>query len=202
MKLFKFFILFSILGWSSIAHATVNNDITKVEKYLNALKTARAKFVQIDPDGGRITGTFFLNRPGRLRFEYDPPVNDFVVADGTLIYFYDAAVQEQSHAPIGQTLADFILRPDLTLGGDIQVTEIKRAAGLLQLTLVQKADPTAGSLRLGFTENPLQLRKWRVVDPQGAITEITLADLETGIPLKDSLFYYHKPSSNSPTYNR
>ncbi|MCB9965961.1 MAG: outer membrane lipoprotein carrier protein LolA [Rhodospirillales bacterium] len=183
------------------AQAAVSDDISAIEKYLNSLKTAQAKFEQFDPDGELVTGTFYLSRPGRLRFEYDPPLKDFVVADGTFIYFYDAEVQEQSHAPIGQTLADFILRPNLSLNGDIQVKDIKRAAGLLQVTLVQTADPDAGSIMLGLTEKPMTLKKWRVVDAQGAVTEITLTDFKADLKLPDSLFFYRDPSRDVRRYN-
>ncbi len=201
-KVIKYAVIFALFSFSGSANAAPEQDIKNIESYLNGLTTARSKFVQIDPDGIRTTGTFYLNRPGKLRFEYDAPVNDFVVADGSFIYFYDAAVQEQSNAPIGQTLADFILRPNLNLSKDIIVTDIKRAAGLLQITLVQSADPDAGELSLGFTEDPLLLQKWRVVDPQGAITEISLSEMETGIDLKDSLFFYHNPSRKVQRYNQ
>lgn len=187
-------ILFALLPLESYAQSLPNSDIKKIERYLNNLQTAQADFLQIDPDGIKTTGMFFLNRPGKLRFEYDAPVNDFVVADGVFIYFYDAQVQEQSHAPIGQTLADFILRKDLKLDGDIRVIDSKRAAGLLQITLVQTADPSAGSLSLAFTEKPLMLAKWRVTDPQGAITEISLENMRTGIELANNLFIYRDPS--------
>ncbi len=200
-KVIKYaFILWFLFPATSV-QASSDGDIQKVQSYLNGLDTARSKFIQIDPDGVRTTGTFYLNRPGRLRFEYDSPVDDFVVADGAFIYFYDAAVKEQSNAPIGQTLADFILRPNLNLDGDIVVTDIKRAAGLLQMTLVQAADPSAGSISLGFTEDPMMLKKWRVVDPQGAITEISLADMQTGMPLDKGLFFYRDPSRDVQRLN-
>ena len=77
------------------AQAQQNPDVQAVQKYLNSLNTMWAKFIQTSPDGDSVSGTFYLNRPGRLRFEYDAPVDDFVVADGNFIYFYDAAVKEQ-----------------------------------------------------------------------------------------------------------
>lgn len=177
-------------------------DIERVEAYLGGLKTARAGFVQTAHDGSQASGTFFLSRPGRLRFDYDPPIEDFVVADGTFIYFYDSELGEQSNAPVGQTLADFILREDLSLTKDVRVTDVARDGGLLRLTLVQTADPGAGSLMLGFTEDPLVLRKWRVVDAQGFITEVALLDLETGLDLDRKLFVYRDPKRLTETrYN-
>lgn len=180
------------------------SDIKKVEKYLQELESARARFVQTTHDGTQLVGTFYLQRPGKLKFEYDPPIDDFVVADGLFIYFYDAELGEQTNAPIGQTLADFFLRKDLKLEGDIDVKEIKRAGGFLQVKLAQTADPDAGSLTLGFKEEPFELNKWRVVDGQGLITEIELFYLKQGVKHARNLFVYKNPNpdSNEKTYNQ
>jgi outer membrane lipoprotein-sorting protein len=176
--------------------------ISKAEDYLTALKTARARFVQTTHDGTQLVGTFYLERPGKLRFEYDEPIEDFVVADGFFIYFYDAELEEQTNAPIGQTLADFILRSDLSLNDDLQVTETKTAGGLHQITLVQEADPAAGSLTLGFSQDPFELKKWRVVDAQNMITEVELFYLKTGLTHPDGLFVYKAPKGSKPAYNQ
>ncbi|MCB1532730.1 MAG: outer membrane lipoprotein carrier protein LolA [Alphaproteobacteria bacterium] len=166
----------------------------KIEAYLDTLKTAQARFVQTTHDGTQLVGTFYLERPGKLRFEYDPPIEDFVVADGFFIYFYDAELGEQTNAPIGQTLADFLLRGDIKLSGDVKVQSIKRAGGYLQVTLTQSADPAAGTLMMAFTEEPLQLKKWRVIDAQGLITEVELFYLKTGITHPAGLFNYVDPN--------
>lgn len=168
-------------------------SVRQAEAYLQSLDTARARFLQTAPDGSQLIGTFYLDRPGKLRFEYDEPVEDFVVADGMFIYFYDAQLGEQTNAPIGQTLADFLLRKDLRLSGDVTVTDVQRSGGLLQLALAQTSDPEAGTLVLGFTEGPFALKKWRVIDSTGAITEVELFQLETGVELARNLFVYIDP---------
>jgi len=168
-------------------------SVVRAEQYLRGLNTATARFMQTAHNGHQAVGTFYLDRPGRLRFEYDD-AEDFIVADGSFIFFYDSELGEQSNAPIGQTLADFILRPDLRLGGDVQVSNVNRHGGLLQITLVQARDPGAGSLTLGFIEQPeMALKRWRVTDATGAITEIELFDLQTGMDLPRRLFAYHNP---------
>ncbi len=167
--------------------------IHNAEKYLNSLKSARARFVQTTHDGTQLVGTFYLQRPGKLRFEYDPPVEDFVVADGTFIYFYDAELQEQSNAPIGQTLADFILRPKLELSGDLKIVAFKRSGDLLQIEVVQSSDPEAGRLILGFKEDPMTLKKWRIIDAQGLITEVELFYLKTDVAHASGMFAYKNP---------
>tara|TARA_R110002124_G_scaffold149220_1_gene314972 strand:+ start:108673 stop:109311 length:639 start_codon:yes stop_codon:yes gene_type:complete len=176
-------------------------DVQKAQDYLNSLKTLKADFVMNAAENVRLTGTFYLNRPGRLRFDFDDPVKDFIVADGRFIYFYDDDLGEQSNAPIGATLADFLLRPDIRLSGDVMVTRIMRAAGLVQITVQQTEDAGAGQLILGFDADSFELKKWRVIDSLGNITEIDLVNVEKDAALKDELFYYIKPKKAGDNYN-
>ena len=178
------------------------SDVLKAEKYLQTLDTARSHFVQTTHDGTQLVGTFYLDRPGKLRFEYDDPIKDFVVADGFFIYFYDSQLGEQTNAPIGQTLADFFLRENIHLDDDIRVESIRRGGGLMQIKLVQTDDPENGSITLGFKEDPFELSKWRIVDGQGLITEIELFYLKTGIKHPNELFIYKDPNKGIvPVYN-
>lgn len=184
-----------------VARAEIGQDmdaaVKAAEEYLQGLTTARARFVQTTHDGTQLVGTFYLDRPGKLRFEYDDPIEDFVVADGFFIYFYDAELEEQTNAPIGATLADFFLREDLELSGDLTVERARRAGEHIQITLVQTADPEAGTLILGFKEDQadksLTLHKWRIVDGQGLITEVELFHMKTGMKHPKGLFVYTDP---------
>lgn len=169
-------------------------ELQRVETYLNGLRTLRAQFLQVAPDGATSRGTFLLSRPGRMRIQFDPPVDNFIVADGTFVYFWDAEMKEQSNAPIGSTLADFLLRPDIRLSGDITVAGVTREAGILEVTVTQTKDPGLGRLTLVFEDKPFQLRKWRVVDAQGLTTEVALSAVETGIPLPDAPFFFRDPT--------
>jgi len=201
----RFFLsLLFVLALASPARADfapADPETLQVEAYLNGIHTLKARFIQTSGDGKQVAGDFYLDRPGHMRFQYDPPVTDFIVADGLFVYYYDGQMKQQSNTPITLSLADFFLRKNLSFSGDLKVSGIKRDGGLLQVTLVQTKDPLAGSLTLGFTENPMQLKKWRVVDPQGAVTEVELFDLQTGITLKSNLFKYYDPSHNNPSYN-
>lgn len=194
-------IVTSAPAWAKDGAAVAKADIDKVEAYMQSLKTAQARFVQTTHTGEQLVGTFYLNRPGKLRFEYDPPVTNFVVADGAFIYFYDGLLEEQTNAPIGTTLADFFLRKEFTLGGDLIVKEAKRDGGFLQVQVVQKDDPEGGSLTFAFDENPLELKKWRVVDAQGMITEVELFYLKKDVKLDSKLFYYVDPGKGKKKYN-
>ena len=179
-------------------------EITQAQSYLNSLATAQSRFIQTTHDGGQLVGSFYLSRPGKLRFEYDPPIEDFVVADGLFLYFYDSQLQEQVNVPIGQTLADFFLRKNADMrDGDVMITDVQRGGGLLQIKLVQKSDPQAGSLTLGLQEKPMRLKKWRVIDAQGLITEVELFYLKTDLEIDKDKFIYRNPASaaREPRYN-
>lgn len=176
--------------------------VRSAEAYLNSLVTLKARFVQTANDGSTASGDFMLKRPGRLRFQYDKPVDDFIVADGLMIYYYDGQMKQQSSAPISKSLADFFLRKKLNLSGDIRVSAVKRDGGNVFLTLVQVKDPLSGSLTLVLNEKPMELKEWRVVDAQGLTTRVALSGTETGIRLKDKYFHYHDPERGDPAYNR
>jgi outer membrane lipoprotein-sorting protein len=179
---------------------TAAADIQKAESYLRNLNTVKANFIQTAYNGSRLSGTFYLNRPGKLRFEYNE-VNDFIVADGIFIYFYDSELGEQTNAPIGQTLADFLLRKDLSLTKDLTVNKITRENGLLNMILSEKGDENAGAVKLFFTEEPYALQKWQVTDAAGLTTEILLQDMQRDLDLPASLFAYFKPKQDTDGYN-
>ena len=191
----------------SALSAEAQADVQAAEDYLNSLRTLKARFVQTDNSGHQTSGVFMLKRPGRMRFEYDAPVNDFIVADGTFVHYYDARMQQQSSAPISRTLANFFLQREIKLSGEIAVDAVSRQQGgkLLVITVSQAKDPLSGNLGLAFNRDPktgdLTLNRWRVVDPQGLITEIILADVKTGISLDNDLFHYYDPERAKPQYN-
>lgn len=196
MALFAGILLFSS---AAFAQGVEDPEITKAENYLQNLKTAQADFIQTSSLGSRLSGKFYLDRPGKLRFNYNE-VKDFVVADGVFVYFYDSQLGSQSNAPIGQTLADFLLRDDLSLHGDLVVTKLYKKDGFVSITVVQKDDPSVGQVELIFTEVPYALSRWRVTDAQSETTEVMLKNLETGVTFEDGeLFAYHDPKGRKAT---
>lgn len=168
--------------------------VKKIETYLNNITTLESRFTQLNNDGTIDSGKFYLWRPGRLRFEYDAPKSDYIVADGLLIHYWDHGVKNYSNAPIGSTLAEFLLRKKITLSGDLDVVSLRRPqAGKLVLTLQQRDNPEAGDVRLLFNENPMQLTKWRVTDGTGAITETELSHIKTDHRISATLFRFMPP---------
>jgi outer membrane lipoprotein-sorting protein len=187
--------LIAVFALSSLpANAQVNDpEVKKAETYLQNLKTAKADFIQSSSLGSRLSGQFYLDRPGRLRFNYNE-VEDFVVADGMFVYFYDSQLGEQSNAPIGQTLADFLLRKDLRLSGDLKVEKLYKKDGHTYINVAQTDDASVGNVELVFQDVPYSFKGWKVTDAQGQVTEVQLKNLQLGVKFDDpKLFGYHDP---------
>lgn len=163
-------------------------DIERVETYLNGLKSLKAHFVQVAPNGAISEGTAWIERPGRLRFQYDPPSPFLLLASSGVLTFHDGSLHQDSNIPLGRTPLGILLSDHVTLSGAVTVTGIHREPGQLQVTVVRTADPGDGSLTLTFSEQPLALRQWTVVDAQRRETHITLYDIKTGGTYDRQLF--------------
>ncbi|MEJ1993859.1 MAG: outer membrane lipoprotein carrier protein LolA [Limibacillus sp.] len=148
----------------------------RIEGYMNSIKTLHAHFEQIASDGSYATGLMVLDRPGRMRFEYDPPHPVLMIAtSGTLVY-YDRELEEATYIPVSQTPVWFLLRDDITFGDPLQVVELKRRGNSYLLSLVEEGELDQGTVTLQFQVDPLKLERWQIIDGQGTITQITLLD--------------------------
>jgi outer membrane lipoprotein-sorting protein len=168
-------------------------DISRIQAYLNGLRTLKARFIQIAPDGTTSQGTAWIERPGRMRFQYDPPSPFLLVAGHGLVVFHDSQLQQTSNIPVGTTPLGILLAADITLSGDVTVTNVNRQPGQISLTLDRTKSPNDGTLTLIFATNPLELRQWVVVDAQRRETRVTLYDIQLGGVFNPDLFNYVDP---------
>ena len=168
------------------AHAQVG--VPEIEKYFNSIKSMKARFVQSNPNGSIVQGALYLRKPGRMRFEYDPPSQLKIVADGYQVTMWDNATRDFGQWPIGWTAASFLVKDPLALSGDIQVEKIDRVNGMLEVTMSQAKKPQEGKVVVRFAENPLLLRGWTILDNRGNRVTVSLSEMQTGLQLADSLF--------------
>ncbi|MBI1274293.1 MAG: outer membrane lipoprotein carrier protein LolA [Alphaproteobacteria bacterium] len=173
-------------------------DIARAESWLDAMRTLSANFVQIADSGATVTGTFKLSRPGKMRLVYDPPSQDFIVADGDFVNMWDSEMQQNTSIPISYSLANVILRDDIKFSGDITVTKVTRTASSLSITMVESDDPEQGAMTLMFEESPFLLRQWKVEDAEGRVTTVALQDLRSGVDFPSGTFVYRPPNFGKP----
>jgi outer membrane lipoprotein-sorting protein len=166
-------------------------DLARIEAYLNGIRSLRARFLQTAPNGAVSEGLALLQRPGRMRFQYDPPSPFLLVANYGILYFHDAQLQQTSNVPLSHTPLGILLGNQTALSGDVTVTKLVRLPGQIQLSLVRTASPGDGTLTLIFADNPLTLRQWVVLDQQGKQTRVALTNMEVGAAVDAKMFDYH-----------
>ncbi len=173
-------------------------DIARIEAYLNGMRTLKARFLQISPEGEVTQGNAWLERPGRMRFEYDKPSPYLLVAGYGLVVFHDSALKQTSNFPLGTTPLSILLRENVSLSGEVTVVGIARQPGQIQVTLLRTATPADGTLTLVFADNPLQLRQWTVLDAQHRETRVTLTNVQLGGTFDPALFRFIDPELLGP----
>ena len=173
-------------------------DLGRIESYLDSLRALKAHFLQVAPNGAISQGTAWLERPGRMRFQYDPPSPLLLVAGHGLVVFHDKSLNQTSNIPIGQTPLGILLANSVRLQGDVTVTGMQRMPGQIQVSLVRTASPGDGTLTLVFADNPLTLRQWTVLDAQRQETRVTLYNVELGGKFDPNLFEFIDPRAFQP----
>ncbi|MEM8731561.1 MAG: outer membrane lipoprotein carrier protein LolA [Pseudomonadota bacterium] len=157
--------------------------------YLNGVKTAQAPFTQISDDGSLATGTLSLKRPGRARFEYDPPNEAQVIAGAGAVLIVDPKSNQAPESyPLNRTPLSIILAPEVDLmRANMVVGHIYDGTATI-VTAQDPDSPENGRIELMFTDAPIELRKWVIHDSSGGATTVILGAMETGMPLPNNLF--------------
>jgi outer membrane lipoprotein-sorting protein len=167
-------------------------DLRRISAYLNGIHTMTARFRQHSSGGGAASGSLWLARPGRMRFEYDLPSPILLIADRFYVYYVDKQLAEMSKVGLKSTPAWFLLREPITFD-DLVVTRLERGANSLGITVVDPGEPDNGSLTMLFTSQPPALRQWTIVDQQRKSTTVSISDVQFGVALDPELFVYRDP---------
>ena len=168
------------------------DDLPRITGYLNSIHTMTARFRQSSSSGGTVTGSLWMARPGRMRFEYDPPSSILLLADRFYVYFVDKQLAQMSKVGLKSTPAWFLLRDPITFD-DLVITRFERGANTLMVTVVEPAEPDNGSLTIVFSNQPLALLQWTIVDPQRKTTTVSISSAQFGVVLDPELFVYQDP---------
>ncbi len=166
-------------------------DLGRIEAYLNGIHTLKAHFLQIAPDGSTAEGTAWMQRPGRMRFQYDPPAPLLLIAGHGVFVYYDRELRQVTNIPLGQTPLGILLGEHVAFSGEVTVTGIARRPGQIQVTVVRTDSPGDGSLTLVFSDSPLAMRQWTVTDAQRQETRVTLYNIELGGTFDQNLFVFN-----------
>jgi outer membrane lipoprotein-sorting protein len=164
-------------------------SLSQISGYLNSFSTATGEFTQINDDGTISTGRIFIKRPGRVRFEYDPPERTLVVADGDTVGIVDPKSNTDPEAyPLHRTPLKIILARNVDLTRESMVTGHASDGKTTTVRAQDPKHPEYGNIELVFTGDPVELRQWVINDDAGNRTTVVLGDLTTGMRLANKQF--------------
>lgn len=163
--------------------------IGALNAYLNGLTTLETPFTQVNADGSISTGKLYIKRPGRVRFEYDPPDRSLVMAGGGQVAIFDAkSNQPPEQYPLSRTPLSLILSEDIDLARAKMVVGHVEQDATTRLAVQDPEHPEYGTIELVFTDQPVELRQWVITDDLGSQTTVILGEMKKGGDLPPSLF--------------
>ncbi len=162
--------------------------LAQVLDYLNRIDTLKSRFVQVSSNGAYAEGDFYLDRPGRMRFEYDPPHPALLIANGVTLLYYDRELQQATFLPLWETPLWFLIREEIDLEEGVELQAIERRAATIRVTLRLSQEGGEGQVTLVFSDRPVALHSWEIQDAQGISTQVALVNPEFGAEVERSLF--------------
>ena len=174
---------------SALPAAAQKISLNEISNYLNGLTTAKGAFTQVNDDGTISTGTIFIRRPGRIRFEYNPPEKQLVLASGGAVTIYDPKTNEPPETyPLARTPLSIILAKNVNLSRAKMVVGHKSDGKSTTVKAQDPEHPEYGNIELVFTANPVELRQWVINDDGGNRTTVILGALDKKARMNNALF--------------
>lgn len=187
---------------SVVAAATVQTPLSSADgalvaravSYLDGLTCAKGRFEQIDARGSLTRGSFFLQRPGRARFDYDPPSRLVIAANGFKVTVVDHRLKTIQSYPLGFTPLGLFLARNIHLDHGVMITSVDRTVAGFSVTVRDRQKPAQGSIELTFTGEPIRLAGWTVTDSRDQAVQIRLTDLSPASRQPGQFFELSDPS--------
>lgn len=163
-------------------------ELTRISDYLNAIHTLKGSFIQSDPNGRIESGNFYIEKPGKMRFEYTPPDPLLIVSDGDTVAVKNSKLNTVDRYPLTDTPLDLILGDKIDLNQNLSITGMAEDQNQILIHARSQSSHAQGDITIAFSREPIGLRQWTVVDAQGLQTSVVLKDVESGVALADNLF--------------
>jgi outer membrane lipoprotein-sorting protein len=170
--------------------------IERARDYLRGLFSAMGRFTQTDPRGRVTTGTFYLRRPGRARFDYDPPSGLVVASNGFRVAVLDKRLGTLDAYPLGATPLGVLLSRDIRIDKSVAIGAVTRRPGGFSILAYGAGKRGQGQIALDFTDNPVKLTGWSITDAQGGLTKVVLADFAAGKQMPNKFFELAPPAGS------
>lgn len=199
----KLFLVLLGLMFSSSAMAQSAENLRKIEAYLNNIKSLEATFIQMASNGATAEGRLFIKKPNKIRMEYADPVNVLIVGDGNFIVYNDTELDQVTHIDYDDIPATLILANDIKIDGKkIKVLDFYQDSGSTTITLDYADKGDLGPITLVFSNNPMELKQWKIVDPQSVEVSVSLYDAKKDQALDDKIFKFKEKKSGAKGYKK
>lgn len=193
----------ALITYSANVYAsTEDKDIQKIENYLNSIKTMRANFVQIASNGDKVEGQLYIEKPNKIRMEYNSPSDILIVGNGDYIVYYDKELDQITNIDYDDVPAAMILANKVKIDGkELEVIDFYQDPGITKVGLEYTKDEL-GPFTLVFSNSPFELKQWKVITPQSMEVSLTLYDTTTDTKLDSSLFEFRKNDNSKSKASR
>ena len=189
----KILAVFLLMSAEALAVTPKKEDIQKVENYLNSIKTLSADFVQIASNGEKVEGHLYVEKPNKIRMEYNAPSNILIVGNGDYIVYYDKELDQITNIDYKDIPAAMILANTVHINGkDLKVTDFNKDPGITKLSMQYSNAGDLGPFTMVFANNPFELKQWKVITPQSMEVSLSLYDTVKDSKLDESLFQFSK----------
>jgi outer membrane lipoprotein-sorting protein len=177
--------------------------VEQASRYLASLDHAQGRFIQTDPRGIKTQGSLYLQRPGKIRFAYDPPQGLLVVSDGYNVSIADSRLKTFDKYPLSATPLALLLSRNVSLEKGVVIDQVSKTSEGFSISAHDGRKQAEGRIRLEFSEvrptAPLELDSWTVTDAQGQSTRIDVIALRPVAPLRAELFQLKDPRVLPPS---
>ncbi len=185
------------------AAAQSAENIRAIETYLNNLKSLEATFVQMSSNGGTAEGRLFIKKPNKIRMEYAEPTNVLIVGDGKDIVYNDYDLDQVTHIDYEDIPASLILANDIKIDGKkIKISDFYQDSGSTTITLDYANRGDLGPITLVFSNHPMELLQWKIVDPQSIEVTVSLYDVKKDLELNDKIFKFKNKKDSPLNYKK
>ncbi len=201
MKKFLALSLGMFLSFEAKAQSVEN--LQKIENYLNNIKSLEATFVQMASNGASAEGKLFIKKPNKIRMEYAEPTNVLIVGDGNYIIYNDPDLDQVTHIDYNDIPASMILSNDVKIDGKkIKVSDFYQDSGSTSITLDYAEKGNLGPITLVFSNSPMELKQWKIVDPQSVEVSVSLYETKKDEDIDDDVFKFKNKKSSSRNFKK
>ena len=190
-------LFFALFIYANIAQAQTTADIEKIESYLNNMQSLQANFVQTASNGNTSEGQIYIAKPNKIRMEYADPTSVLIVGNGDYIVFNDKELDQVTNIDYEDIPATMILANSIKIDNNtLKIADFYKDAGTTTITLKHSNSENIGPITLVFSNNPFELKQWKIIDPQSIEVTLSLYDINQNTTLSEDLFKFKKTTKN------